>query len=59
MNNGITRAADGAAAVSIPAWLVSLAADAVPIVQVMAGLVAIVAGVFAIVVHLRNLRSKR
>jgi hypothetical protein len=53
------RTADTAAALSIPAWVVSLAAEALPIVQVMSGIIAIVAGVFAIVVHWRKLREKR
>ncbi len=58
MNAPVEKAADAAAAVSIPAWVVSLAADALPIVQVLAGLVAIIAGVFAIAVHLRKLRAR-
>lgn len=53
------RAADTAAALSIPAWVVSLAAEALPIVQFMSGIIAIVAGVFAIIVHVRKLREKR
>jgi hypothetical protein len=56
MNN--SRIADAAAAVSIPSWLISLAAEALPVVQVCAGLFAIVASVFAIVVHWKKLRGK-
>lgn len=58
MSSNIERAANTAAAISTPSWLVSLAANALPIVQLCAGLVAIVAGVFAIVVHWRKLKSK-
>lgn len=58
MSTGISKAADTAAAVSIPAWVVSLAAEALPIVQLIAGITAIVAGVFAIVVHWKRLRAK-
>ena len=54
----IEKAADTAAAVSFPAWVVSLAAEALPIVQLIAGIIAIVAGAFAIAVHIRKLREK-
>jgi hypothetical protein len=57
MSLPISRAADTAAAVSIPAWVVSLAAEALPIVQLVAGVLAIVASVFAIVVHRKKLRE--
>jgi Mn2+/Fe2+ NRAMP family transporter len=53
------RAADAAATISIPSWLISIAADALPLVQVVAGLLAIVASVFAIFVHRRKLREKQ
>jgi hypothetical protein len=52
------RAADAAATISIPSWLISIAADALPLVQVVAGLLAIAASVFAIFVHLKKLREK-
>ncbi len=52
------RAADTAAAISVPAWVVSLAAEALPIVQLIAGIIAIIAGGFAIAVHWRKLRDK-
>jgi hypothetical protein len=52
------RAADAAATISIPSWLISIAADALPLIQVVAGLLAIAASVFAIVVHLKKLREK-
>jgi hypothetical protein len=55
----VSRAADTAAAVYIPAWVVSLAAEALPIVQLMAGVLAIVASVFAIVVHVKKLRGEK
>jgi hypothetical protein len=58
MSPTVLRAADTAAAVSIPAWVVSLAAEALPIVQLIAGVLAIVASIFAIVVHRRKLREK-
>lgn len=51
------RVADAAAAVSFPAWLISLAADTLPLIQWLAGAVAITAGVFAIVVHRRQLKK--
>lgn len=51
----VERAADTAAALSVPAWIVSLAAQALPVVQVIAGVLAIVASVFAIIVHVRKL----
>lgn len=53
------RAADAAALTSIPAWLVSVAVDALPVIQALAGLVAIIAGLFAIAVHLRRLIRDR
>ncbi len=56
MSQNVQRAADAAAAVSIPAWLVSLAAQTLPLIQWLAGAVAIVAGIFAIAVHVRRLR---
>jgi hypothetical protein len=52
------RAADAAAAFSVPAWVISMAANALPLVQVAAGILAIVASCFAIVVHLKKLREK-
>jgi hypothetical protein len=52
------RAADAAATFSIPAWLVSMAADALPFIQITAGVLAIIASCFAITVHLRKLREK-
>lgn len=55
---GVQRAADVAAGVSVPAWLVSIAADWLPIVQFFAGVLAIIASTFAIVVHVRKLRGK-
>jgi hypothetical protein len=59
MSANVQRAADTAAAFSIPAWVVSLAADALPLIQVVAGLLAIVASVFAIFVHRRKLKEKQ
>lgn len=56
MNPNVQRAADAAAAVSIPAWLVSLAAQTLPLIQWLAGFMAIVAAAFAIAVHVRKLR---
>jgi hypothetical protein len=53
------RAADAAATFSIPAWLVSVVADALPLIQAVAGCLAIIASVFAIFVHYRNLRRKQ
>lgn len=53
------RAADTAAALSVPAWVVSLAAEALPIVQLIAGVLAIAASVFAIIVHVKKLRGDR
>jgi hypothetical protein len=52
------RAADAAATISIPSWLISIAADALPLIQVVAGLLAIAASVFAIFVHRKKLREK-
>jgi hypothetical protein len=52
------RAADAAAAFSLPAWLISIAADALPLIQVVAGVLAIIASCFAIIVHRRKLREK-
>jgi len=57
MSNDVVRAADTAAAISLPVWLVSFLADAWPIVQFTGGILAIVASVFAIVVHIRKLRE--
>lgn len=42
----------------MPAWLISLAAETLPLIQWAAGFVAIVAGLFAIIVHWRKLRSR-
>jgi hypothetical protein len=52
------RAADAAATISVPSWLISVAVDTLPLVQWLAGLAAIVAAGFAIVVHLKKLREK-
>lgn len=52
------RVADGAAAVSIPTWVVSVAANSLPVIQWLAGFVAIVAGVVTIAVHIRRWRAK-
>jgi hypothetical protein len=54
----IERAADTAAAVSLPAWLVSWAVATLPIIQWLAGFIAIVAGGFAIYVHIKKIREK-
>jgi hypothetical protein len=54
----IHRAADAAATISIPSWVISVAADALPLVQLAAGLLAIAASCFAIIVHLKKLREK-
>lgn len=45
---------DIAAAISLPSWIVSLAADTLPLVQWIAGFVAIVVGVLAIWRHFRK-----
>lgn len=59
MSTSVQKAADTAAAVSVPAWLVSLAAEALPVVQLIAGVIAIVAGGFAIAVHWKKLKERK
>jgi hypothetical protein len=48
--------ANGATAIAVPAWLVSLN-SALPIVQLVAGLLAATASVFAIAVYIKKLRE--
>lgn len=50
-------AAHVGAAISIPAWLVSIAENTLPLVQWFAGFVAIISGGLAIVLALRKLRG--
>ena len=50
-----TRLADAAAATSSLGWMASVAADTLPIFQLLAALVAIVAGGFAITYHWKRM----
>jgi hypothetical protein len=54
----VTRAADGAAAVSIPAWIAIKWAAVAPILQGALLVLALVSTSLAIAVHLRKLRDK-
>jgi len=52
-----TRLADAAAATSSLGWMASVAADTLPIFQLLAAVVAIVAGGFAIAYHWSRLHK--
>lgn len=55
MTSTQNAAAHVAAGVAVPAWLISLAVDTLPLIQWLAGLVAICSGVLAIVSYARRL----
>jgi intracellular septation protein A len=52
------KIATTAASVSLPSWIVSVAANSLPVVQWVAGVVAIVAGVLTIMIHVRKLSRR-
>lgn len=52
------RAAEIAAGVTVPTWIATMAANALPVVQCLAGLAAFVASCLAALVYLRRLRTK-
>jgi len=56
MTSTQNAAAHVAAGVSVPAWLVSMAANTLPVVQWIAGMVAICSGVLAIACYVKRLR---
>lgn len=59
MTTPVQKAADVAAAFSVPAWIVSLAVEALPLVQFCAGILAIIASIFAIAVNWKKLRGRQ
>jgi hypothetical protein len=52
------RAVEVAAGITVPAWIVTMAANALPIIQTVAGILAGIASFLAICVYLRTLRRK-
>lgn len=59
MSGGIQKVAEAAPAVTVPAWIVSLAADVAPIINVAVGMLTIVTLVLAAMLKWREWRRGR